>query len=220
MDTRHGPGRALIQPRSEHSKKAWEPRNVWTHCEINGGGDTSRELPRSVIRFIKPPVSSTHGWEIPSVEAFFMGKSSKPWSFQQAMWKIAGGSPRSPEKSHPSIHSLYQQAAEFNSLPTSMPFIPPYCWFYFFRSPSFQVFFSSPVSSNMAGKWKSPRFSFHHCWKDVQPWYTRRYTGWWLSHPSEKYDFVNWDENRNPNKPNINGNMPKMATKPPTRYSQ
>ena len=24
------------------------------------------------------------------------------------------------------------------------------------------------------------------------------YTGWWLGHPSEKYDFVNWDDNRNP----------------------
>ena len=31
--------------------------------------------------------------------------------------------------------------------------------------------------------------------------------------PSEKYEFVNWDDEI----PNINGNMPKMATKPPTR---
>ena len=23
-------------------------------------------------------------------------------------------------------------------------------------------------------------------------------TGWWLGHPSEKYDFVNWDDDRNP----------------------
>ena len=23
-------------------------------------------------------------------------------------------------------------------------------------------------------------------------------TGWWLGHPSEKYEFVNWDDNRNP----------------------
>ena len=30
--------------------------------------------------------------------------------------------------------------------------------------------------------------------------------------PPEKYEFVNWDDE----KPNINGNMPKMATKPPT----
>ena len=37
----------------------------------------------------------------------------------------------------------------------------------------------------------------------------------WLvgqGHPSEKYEFVNWDDY----KPNINGKMPKMATKPPT----
>ena len=38
-------------------------------------------------------------------------------------------------------------------------------------------------------------------------------TGWWLGHPSEKYEFVNWDDDI----PNINGKMPKMATKPPTR---
>ena len=24
------------------------------------------------------------------------------------------------------------------------------------------------------------------------------FTGWWLSHPSEKYEFVNWDDERNP----------------------
>ena len=23
-------------------------------------------------------------------------------------------------------------------------------------------------------------------------------SGWWLGHPSEKYEFVNWDDNRNP----------------------
>ena len=23
-------------------------------------------------------------------------------------------------------------------------------------------------------------------------------TGWWLGHPSEKYEFVNWDDERNP----------------------
>ena len=23
-------------------------------------------------------------------------------------------------------------------------------------------------------------------------------SGWWLAHPSEKYEFVNWDDNRNP----------------------
>ena len=27
---------------------------------------------------------------------------------------------------------------------------------------------------------------------------TTIYTGWWLGHPSEKYDFVNWDDDRNP----------------------
>ena len=37
--------------------------------------------------------------------------------------------------------------------------------------------------------------------------------GWWLGHPSEKYDFVNWDDS----KPNISGKIQKMATKPPTR---
>ena len=33
-------------------------------------------------------------------------------------------------------------------------------------------------------------------------------TGWWLGHPSQKYEFVNWDDDI----PNINGKMPKMAT--------
>ena len=37
--------------------------------------------------------------------------------------------------------------------------------------------------------------------------------GWWLSHPSEKYEFVKWDDEQ----PNINGKIPKMATKAPTR---
>ena len=39
-------------------------------------------------------------------------------------------------------------------------------------------------------------------------------TGWWLGHPSEKYDFVNWDDQ----KPNINGKITLMATKPPSSY--
>ena len=38
-------------------------------------------------------------------------------------------------------------------------------------------------------------------------------TGWWLGHPSEKYEFVNWDDEL----PNINGKTKLMATKPPTR---
>ena len=39
--------------------------------------------------------------------------------------------------------------------------------------------------------------------------------GWLVveKHPSEKYEFVNWDDEINP----IYGKMPKMATKPPTR---
>ena len=40
-------------------------------------------------------------------------------------------------------------------------------------------------------------------------------TGWWLGHPPEKCDFVNWDDNRNP----IYLGKSKMATKPPTRIS-
>ena len=28
--------------------------------------------------------------------------------------------------------------------------------------------------------------------------YCSIYPGWWLGHPSEKYEFVNWDDNRNP----------------------
>ena len=43
----------------------------------------------------------------------------------------------------------------------------------------------------------------------------QKITGWWLGHPSEKYEFVSWDDEI----PNINGNMPKMATKPPTRVN-
>ena len=34
-------------------------------------------------------------------------------------------------------------------------------------------------------------------------------SGWWLGHPSEKYDFVKWDDY---SQPNINGKMPNMAT--------
>ena len=33
-------------------------------------------------------------------------------------------------------------------------------------------------------------------------------TAWWLGHPSEKYEFVNWDDDI----PNVSGKMPKMAT--------
>jgi hypothetical protein len=36
-------------------------------------------------------------------------------------------------------------------------------------------------------------------------------TGWWLSHPSEKYDFVSWDDDI----PNIWKN--KTCSQPPTR---
>ena len=39
-------------------------------------------------------------------------------------------------------------------------------------------------------------------------WILRYSTGWWLGHPSEKYEFVNWDDEI----PNINGKMRKMAT--------
>ena len=38
--------------------------------------------------------------------------------------------------------------------------------------------------------------------------------GWWLSHPSEKYESVNWDDDI----PNISGKIRLMATKPPTKY--
>ena len=34
--------------------------------------------------------------------------------------------------------------------------------------------------------------------------------GWWLSHPSEKYEFVNWDDDI----PNMEN---KKCSKPPTR---
>ena len=37
-------------------------------------------------------------------------------------------------------------------------------------------------------------------------------SGWWLVYPSEKYEFVNWDDDI----PNINGKIKLMATKPPT----
>ena len=36
--------------------------------------------------------------------------------------------------------------------------------------------------------------------------------GWWFSHPSEKYEFVNWDDEI----PNTSGKVKSMATKPPT----
>ena len=54
---------------------------------------------------------------------------------------------------------------------------------------------------------------FHKATCCVEP--TKATSGWWLGKkPSEKYDFVNWDENRNP----INSweNAKLMATKPPT----
>ena len=35
--------------------------------------------------------------------------------------------------------------------------------------------------------------------------------GWWLGHPSEKYESVNWDDDSNPKYGKI-----KKATKPPT----
>ena len=41
-------------------------------------------------------------------------------------------------------------------------------------------------------------------------------SGWWLGHPSEKYEFVNWDDDSNPLYEWENAKF--MATKPPTRY--
>ena len=41
------------------------------------------------------------------------------------------------------------------------------------------------------------------------------FSGWWLGHPSEKYEFVNWDDY---SIPNINGKSQKMATKPPASF--
>ena len=38
------------------------------------------------------------------------------------------------------------------------------------------------------------------------------FSGWWLSHPSEKYDFVSWDDDI----PNIWKN--KKCSKPPTSF--
>ena len=38
-------------------------------------------------------------------------------------------------------------------------------------------------------------------------------TAWWLGHPSEKYEFVNWDDDI----PNIHGKI-KWCSKPPTRW--
>ena len=46
-------------------------------------------------------------------------------------------------------------------------------------------------------------------------------TGWWLGHPSEKYEFVNWDDDRNPiflGKFNIHGNQ-SPATRPGNRWT-
>ena len=52
----------------------------------------------------------------------------------------------------------------------------------------------------------------------LKSWIGRK-TGWvsgrWLyTHPSEKYEFVNWDDEI----PNISGKIKLMATKPPTRF--
>ena len=49
--------------------------------------------------------------------------------------------------------------------------------------------------------------------ESFKTWVCLKITGWWFSHPSKKYDFVNWDDDSNP----IYGKIKKMATKPPTR---
>ena len=36
--------------------------------------------------------------------------------------------------------------------------------------------------------------------------FTAFFSGWWLGHPSEKYEFVNWDDDI----PNINGETKLM----------
>ena len=41
-------------------------------------------------------------------------------------------------------------------------------------------------------------------------------SGWWLGQPSEKYEFVNWDDWQ----PNISGKIKFMATKPPTSHDE
>ena len=52
------------------------------------------------------------------------------------------------------------------------------------------------VFSRKTSNWQSPR----RC--------KRTDSGWWLGHPSEKYEFVNWDDDI----PNINGKIKFMAT--------
>ena len=38
------------------------------------------------------------------------------------------------------------------------------------------------------GHWVCPEMG------DIPKWYKKWKTGWWLGHPSEKYEFVNWDD--------------------------
>ena len=89
--------------------------------------------------------------------------------------------------------------------------------------PSIMIFWgtSSPTKETSASFFS--RWSQHKC---IQAYsyscivnimqyigFTRSYkSGWWLSHPSEKYEFVNWDHLR----PNISGN--KWCPKAPTRF--
>ena len=57
--------------------------------------------------------------------------------------------------------------------------------------------------------WTSIGMTIPNIWKTQEP-----IPGWWLGHPSERYEFVNWDDEQ----PNINGKINMMATKPPTRW--
>ena len=48
----------------------------------------------------------------------------------------------------------------------------------------------------------------------TQPTWLTHITGWWLSHPSEKYEFVSWGYYSQ-----LNGNSQNSCSKPPTRLT-
>ena len=60
-----------------------------------------------------------------------------------------------------------------------------------------------PVVSTRDKEWMATVCCSHLPWNIVCLYIYPLKTGWWLSHPSEKYDFVSWDDELDI--PNSNG---------------
>ena len=70
----------------------------------------------------------------------------------------------------------------------------------------YRISMFKPQEMHAIGQSVSKKVTFQRLATTIHVWYC--ITGWWLGHPSEKYEFVNWDDESNPI---LTGKL-KMAT--------